>query len=539
MEANVKNREWVKNAAIIFLAVLLGLTFFSNTIMNRSLAQVSTAYVTSDTISAKVKGSGVAEAQGIYEVKGESTRKIVEVLAKVGKPVEAGDTLFVLSGGTSQELETALEELDSLRTAYSRSLASQPVYDYSEKEAEIAKATELVLAAEEEAAMARLLLDATNPHYAERLTYAEKRIEETKTAMNGAIDVYCRAVGIGVETFDVNEIDRIVADIGTAIAKATEEKEQAIADGDEQAAAAAAALITQKEAERTVAENLKWAYDQVRDALAERQSILTTAGPEVSAYNTALSACEAARSNLDNLQRALAAQQASDARSAAAAGVDLAEQRRRIQKQEELVKELAGDEADKIYAPVAGTVSAVNVTAGSFSSADAVLCTIEVPDMGYTMQFSVTKDQAKRLHVGDSASVTSFYWGSQINATLSAILPDPKNPQNNKLLVFDLTGDVTAGREVSLSIGERSSSYDLVIPSSAVRTDTNGTYVLMIEAKSNALGNRYFARRANVKVVASDDTKSAVTGDLNWGDYVITNSSAPVAVGDQVRMADN
>lgn len=539
MEANVKNREWVKNAAIIFLAVLLGLTFFSNTIMNRSLAQVSTAYATSDTISAKVKGSGVAEAQGIYEVKGESTRKIVEVLAKVGKPVEAGDTLFVLSGGTSQELETALEELDSLRTAYSRSLASQPVYDYSEKEAEIAKATELVLAAEEEAAMARLLLDATNPHYAERLTYAEKRIEETKTAMNVAIDVYCRAVGIGVETFDVNEIDRIVADIGTAIAKATEEKEQAIADGDEQAAAAAAALITQKEAERTVAENLKWAYDQVRDALAERQSILTTAGPEVSAYNTALSACEAARSNLDNLQRALAAQQASDARSAAAAGVDLAEQRRRIQKQEELVKELAGDEADKIYAPVAGTVSAVNVTAGSFSSADAVLCTIEVPDMGYTMQFSVTKDQAKRLHVGDSASVTSFYWGSQINATLSAILPDPKNPQNNKLLVFDLTGDVTAGREVSLSIGERSSSYDLVIPSSAVRTDTNGTYVLMIEAKSNALGNRYFARRANVKVVASDDTKSAVTGDLNWGDYVITNSSAPVAVGDQVRMADN
>ncbi len=33
-------RGWVKNVAIIFLAVLLVLTFFSNTIMNRSLPEV-------------------------------------------------------------------------------------------------------------------------------------------------------------------------------------------------------------------------------------------------------------------------------------------------------------------------------------------------------------------------------------------------------------------------------------------------------------------------------------------------------------------
>ena len=42
MEFKTANREWVKNAAIIFLAVLLVLTFFSNTIMNRSLVEVAT-----------------------------------------------------------------------------------------------------------------------------------------------------------------------------------------------------------------------------------------------------------------------------------------------------------------------------------------------------------------------------------------------------------------------------------------------------------------------------------------------------------------
>ena len=40
--ANPRNRrEWVKNIIIVFLLVMLLLTFFSNTIMNYSLPEVS------------------------------------------------------------------------------------------------------------------------------------------------------------------------------------------------------------------------------------------------------------------------------------------------------------------------------------------------------------------------------------------------------------------------------------------------------------------------------------------------------------------
>ena len=51
-----KRREWVKTFAIIFLAILLVLTFFSNTIMNRSLPEVAAQYVESGTINAKIRG---------------------------------------------------------------------------------------------------------------------------------------------------------------------------------------------------------------------------------------------------------------------------------------------------------------------------------------------------------------------------------------------------------------------------------------------------------------------------------------------------
>ena len=43
-----KRRDIIKTILIIFLAVMLILTFFSNTIMNRSLAEISTEYVSEE-----------------------------------------------------------------------------------------------------------------------------------------------------------------------------------------------------------------------------------------------------------------------------------------------------------------------------------------------------------------------------------------------------------------------------------------------------------------------------------------------------------
>ena len=62
MHEEVRNRDWVKNAAIIFLVVLLVLTFFSNTIMNRSLPEVATQEVESGSIVARVRGTGTVQA---------------------------------------------------------------------------------------------------------------------------------------------------------------------------------------------------------------------------------------------------------------------------------------------------------------------------------------------------------------------------------------------------------------------------------------------------------------------------------------------
>ena len=70
------------------------------------------------------------------------------------------------------------------------------------------------------------------------------------------------------------------------------------------------------------------------------------------------------------------------------------------------------------------------------------------------------------------------------------------------------------------------------------RSDANGSFVLVVVAKSSPLGNRYVATRADIQVLASDDTTSAVSGLAN-GDFVITTSTEPIEAGKQVRLVDN
>ncbi|MDO4302751.1 MAG: HlyD family efflux transporter periplasmic adaptor subunit [Bacillota bacterium] len=117
-----KRREWVKNAAIIFLIIMLLLTFFSNTIMNYSLPEVATQYVQSGTITAKVRGTGNVEATDPYNVVAKESRVIASVAVKQGDVVEKDQVLYYLEDAESDELQKAEDELEDLKLAYMKGL---------------------------------------------------------------------------------------------------------------------------------------------------------------------------------------------------------------------------------------------------------------------------------------------------------------------------------------------------------------------------------------------------------------------------------
>ena len=579
MESKPKNREWVKNAAIVFLAVLLVLTFFSNTIMNRSLPEVATEYIQSNSITAKVRGTGTVESQGVYEVKATETREIRAVMIKAGQKVEAGDVLFVLGEGDSAEIEAAQEQLRQLKLNYQQTVVGASNYSGQLQRAQTRYDNAV---AAEAAAYAQLNGNVDFQNSLTALNSARDKVDSAElnyklandTAMQSLVgassalsEFESACLAQGIDTLSLNDATYALSNAREALlpadgsvnaVAAAIDKTQAAEQGVLQFELANGAAITAdpEAADRLLI--LKTWLGQTKEYLNSDLSS-DDLMDSVSAYMEAIERFNSAQNQYDGFSSmftesynaAVAERQAAETalkslresaddynRQAALTGLTLQDLKYQIERAEEKLASLSGGSENQIKANVSGTINSVAVTAGKTAAKDEVLATIEVPDMGYTLSFSVTTDQARRLHPGDAGSVTSYYWGSRIDATLSAIKPDPKDPQGKKLLEFEVTGDVSAGAQLTVSIGERSQTYDFVVPNSAIRSDSNGRFIYIIQAKNSALGNRYFAKRVNVEVIASDDNNSAVTGAVNYGDYVITTASAPLKNGDQVRMAE-
>ena len=627
METNVKKREWVKTVAIIFLAVMLVLTFFSNTIMNHSLPEVATANVTSGTINAKIRGQGTVSANETYDVTIKQTRKVASIKVKAGQEVAAGDVLFTLEAEESDELKQAQTDLESMELNYEKSLIAasteaarenrevqklQETYNdllaqyhqYSNKDAsQIAKEK-----AAADAKLKELQADskAAQSDYEARVaekTELESEAAELKThiaSLKAVMDKQDEIVAAQDTLYQdqiryLNDYNRLMELAGQnpqvamsyarypeQFANMLTEQDLAGTTGDSKTAdpklaraqeiATAYTTLTkdQSDIDSLTAErdNMIYDIDGVRD-YSQVESEYRYAYNEYDAVKRELDSFDNETSRLKKLAEDAAqavtdqqevvdklasagtlADQVKSAKQALedkifeqslsdGSSLDLEAAKKAIdEKKADIEKLTQNADETEVKAKVAGTVSNIAITAGSNANAETPLITLNLTDRGYTVKISVTNDQAKKVRVGDNAELVNYWYGGDIQATLENITNDPQNPGKGRLLVFRLTGDVEPDTNLTLSIGQKSANYDCIVPNSAVRTDSNGTFVLAITVKSSPLGNRYTATRVDVQELAKDDTNTAVTG-LSSGDFVITTSTKPIEAGTQVRLVDN
>ena len=147
-EKSYKRRAWVKNAAIIFLSIMLILTFFSNTIMNYSLPEVAAQYSQSGSITSKIRTTANVIANSTYKITIEETRNILSVAVKDGDMVKKGDVLFYLEDAESEQLKTARDTLAQLEKEYQLKLLQSGSDYYADELAITQKRDELKKAQE-------------------------------------------------------------------------------------------------------------------------------------------------------------------------------------------------------------------------------------------------------------------------------------------------------------------------------------------------------------------------------------------------------
>ena len=567
-------KDKIKNITIIFLLVMLILTFFSNTIMNYSLVEVSTQQVTSGQITSKVRGSGSVEASESYSVPIEETRKIATVNVKKDAEVATGDLLFTLEDTDSDELDAAKKSLNEAQAAYESAVLTAGITvaerqsieagkgsSLTQKQNEIAAANQRVKDAQAavDAAQAsvdkiKAQIDAVSNSTADTTAEekavldAEKKNSEAQDSLTSAESAYT-PVKSAYDTALSEYNDAVIA---FNAAKATYEKDTSDLNNKKAMDAAEIAMKSANEKLKNCKGNLdkvQGPYDSAKSAATDSKNALSNANYNLSVKK--LTGTNTAEANNLQAQLNTATAALTDANTALTSATN--DQKKVTDKisgevtiasayktmtdlQEEVAKLQAKSIGTEITSPISGTVTDIAVTAGTTVNANDVMMTIQPENKAYVLQFSVTENQAKKVRVGDTAEILNNWYGNDVSAVVSAIRKDSQN-RSNSIIICEMKGDVSVGDSYTLSIGEQSSNYDTIVPTSAIREDSNGKFILIIESKSTPLGNRYYARRVDVDVITSDDTKSAVTGALEGYEYVITTTTKPIKENEQVRLA--
>ncbi len=553
-ENGSKRKEWVKNAAIVFLIILLILTFFSNTIQNYSLPEVATQYVESGSITAKIRGMGTVESGDPYNVKIKEVREVASVEVKVGDKVEEGQVLCTLTEADSQQLDQAKKELTEKQQAL--------------ETAQFNFEKQLLTGNFDVAIMQNAGNTGAVGGYLSQIYSAKNEMEAAQTKVDEwnmvikNIDMQLAynpfSVDVSKETKAVNEAQAALNAIENDLTGARNWLTSLDAQIDQEKAAISvsggdASRLENLQSQRLTANqnviNLESKQRSADQTLKNAQAALAAKKGTTDLDNALNQQKAFAQLSLGNAQAYLDLKKAdydeliknigdtytlselTDAISNAQTAVEEAQAQ-----VDKLTTEAMGGE---ILAPISGTITAINVKSGVETPSDGVVFTMQPEGKGYTLSFSVTNQQATRVSVGDQGELVNAWRYDDIQVTLASIKPDPNNPGQNKLLTFDVTGDsVIAGQSLNVSVGQKSANYDYVVPNSAIREDSNGKFILVITSKSSPIGTRYFASRVDVEVLASDDTKSAVSGAIEYA-YVITTSTKPVEAGKQVRLANN
>lgn len=564
-----KRREWVKNAAIIFLSVMLVLTFFSNTFMNYSLPEVAAQYVQSGTITAKIRGTGTVESGDPYNVKISETRTISSVLVKTGDKVEKGAPLLLLEDKESKELTDAQVALDKAMLDFELALLSGDISNSTFQNVQNGNVASIntyqsrIVAAEAEIDRWQKQVDeATNA--INQLKTAQVNVDAGGTPDTGSEQNKVNAAQAALNSDEVKiakdkisewqaaqatcqaTIDKYNENIASSVSgngfvnQVTEDEYQLALKNREQYQS----LINERQAFINNNPDKVKAYDEKVKALADANKALADKqNSKENSTNSLTVQTQNWQTELDkrNIQLKAAQDTKEQLLKDISTELNLDYQLDSLQKQRDDIAKLQENAVGaSIEAPISGTITSVTVKAGDEAQPDTALVTMQPEGKGFTMSFSVTNDQAKRLSVGDNADLVNSWRYSDMDITLASIKPDTTDPGQKKLLTFDITGDeVTPGQSLNVSVGQKSANYDLIVPNSAIREDSNGKFILIVESKSSPLGNRYVATRVDVEVLASDDTQSAVSGALYGSEFVITTSTQPVEAGKLVRLANN
>ncbi len=275
-----------------------------------------------------------------------------------------------------------------------------------------------------------------------------------------------------------------------------------------------AATAALEAAEEALYQAEKAAEDANDAALSAAQSVEDS-------RNTALHA-------LEKEEESVADQNELNRAAAAVSDANAAELQAELDALQALLKEGA-----RYTAPQNGTVIQLNLKVGENSPKVGGLLADEAAD--YTLSIPLDKDQAQQITVGTVLHVSQ----SKVSGDAAVQNLSEEDAEGTVTATATLPqGGWNAGA-CNVSATSQSSRQDFVLPSTAIRQDGDGFFVLAAEEQNTILGLQNILVRLPVTVLEEGDTTTAVSGALDYDTQVVVSSDKSVQAGDKVRIRDN
>lgn len=554
-----KVKRMILQAAVVFLIVMILLTFFSKTINHYLLPEVECKNPMSGYLTYEVKAAG--------EVNASSTRKIIASGEWLVKSISVEEGERVAQGAVLCEVDTAASELAlrntelellKLKNSRRNYVETYTGIDLTTYEEDVLRA-EAVL--EEEKADLKIVLALFDSDVQQTLGDALKKKDAVVQAYADAEALFRRKVEEAAEKKDAYERGVKEKELAVHVQKlqiGMFQETEAFMTGD--------AYNAQLQSLRLELMKLENDLKNYKDAFED----IDTTPYEEAAQKAFLEALDAIR-GFEKLSESYAETsemklRLNDAnRKVEAAMNDYADKRKNLErKNAEAVAEKNAfnrtvGERDReialkslelenrrslippdgtIVAPVDCTIRHISIEIGQTTISQQALFEYIAGHSKMAITWMLNPAQAEMLGEGDAVTFTirgQTYpvWKGKVerkefSSREGMYLYTSEIPQDGESLLEGMGIEVRATR----SDGQ----YPLVVPKSALAKQDNRDCIFLLKQRRGALGEEYYVEAVPVSVTETDDLNAAISGDIKPEDKVVTLSTKALANGVQVKL---
>ncbi len=191
----------------------------------------------------------------------------------------------------------------------------------------------------------------------------------------------------------------------------------------------------------------------------------------------------------------------------------------------------------EVKSPVDGTVISVSAEKGSSCNSGQVLLEIAPKDSGYQLEWKLNTAKAELLKESDTLDFTVT--GGQKMSFESDIRKKEYIPAEGMYLftaVLDSKNDKLKEGQVEIGMTKRSKEYAVVVPNGCIYPSGEGkSVVFVLKQRDGILGEEYYVKSVEVEVLDSDDSNTAISGNLTDSDNIVSFTSKVLTDGVRVK----